>query len=57
MSVGGACVTQGAVPLPVGAGTRAAMDIFTLYALMDSSSLFNTINLGGFIVYIEGSQL
>ena len=30
MSVGGACVTQGAVPLPVGAGARAAMDILPL---------------------------
>ena len=34
-----------------------AIDIFTLYALMDSSFWIETINLGKSIVYINGSQV
>ena len=34
-----------------------AVDIKTLYALMNSSFWIETINLGRFIVYINGSQV
>ena len=36
---------------------NCAEDLYVIYALMDSSFWFNTINFEWSIVYIEGSQV
>ena len=45
------CITDFSVYL------RPLYDIITLCALIDSSFLFNTMNFGWFVVYIEVSQV